>query len=176
MKTSGLTEKLIILCLLFFSVGLAASNPADKNLVKTASLCKISDFIEWPERHETFHVAFLSKEEDLHALGDILATQKIKGHSIEVNYIHDMNDIKNNTAILYIASDCNTEIQKIVQTLSGRPVLLVGETTGYAGKGVHINFFITKGGTLHFELNPKSFQQSGLTVNNMLLEYAKIVK
>ncbi len=169
-----LTYFLTALVLLVF-IGMKTSGSIDKNLVKTASICKIADFIDWPSSPEVFYIVFLSKEEDLSPLGTILLGQTIKGKPVTAQYTSTIKDIEK-ADILYISNDFNTNIKDVVSAFAEKPVLLVGETKDYGNKGVHINFFVTKGGTLHFELNPEAFHQSGLRVNNMLIEYAKIVK
>jgi hypothetical protein len=58
--------------------------------------------------------------------------------------------------------------------LKGIDVITVGDTVGYANKGVMINFFL-ENNKVRFEINIDMFKQKNMQVSSKLLSLAKIV-
>ena len=56
------------------------------------------------------------------------------------------------------------------------PVLLVGETPGFAVRGAAVNFYLNVDGTIGFEVNVDTTADRKLRVDARLLQLARIVR
>ena len=55
-----------------------------------------------------------------------------------------------------------------------KPILTIGDTEGFAEKGIHINFYLREEST-RFSINEKVVRDSPLKMDFRLLQYARIV-
>ena len=66
------------------------------------------------------------------------------------------------------------ERRRLIRRLHGKPVLIVGEDTGFAEQEGMINFFIVKN-KIHFEINKNKTERAGLKISSRLLKLSRIV-
>ena len=64
--------------------------------------------------------------------------------------------------------------RRCLKVLRGKPVLLVGESPGFAASGGMINFVAAEQ-AVHFEINNETCHQAGLKLNAKLLSLGKRV-
>ena len=76
--------------------------------------------------------------------------------------------------ILFIGNSETGRLDQILETAKGSIILTVGDTTGFARRGVMINFYL-ENNKLRFEINPQAASRAGLWISSNLLKIAKIV-
>lgn len=164
----------VILCFLFFN--LEAPAQIGEARLKSIWLEKFSKFIEWPtdDSLEYFTIAILGKGDINEYLVDIYQNRKIKDKPVRIRQIEDIDSLED-CNILFVNEDKEKELDKVIDKVREKPILTIGDTQGFAKKGVIINFYLEQN-KVRFELNISAAKSSGLDVDFRLLEAAKIVK
>ena len=156
------------------------SQYVDERLLKAAFLERFTRFIEWPDRIEyapkSHHFVMVVYGENPFGkiLDDVYSRQKIKERKVDIYCTDKFQDIPENAHLIFISGSKKDELDNIIPELHKKPVLLIGDTKGYAEKGVYINFFI-EDNKLRFEINEKAVQSSDLRVSYLLMNSAKII-
>lgn len=146
-------------------------------MVKAGFIERFARFTEWPEqeRIDTFRITVLGKNPFEGALEKMFATHKVKNKPVSVDFASSFLDIKD-CHILFISKSENKQVKSIIEKFKSKPVLTIGETSGYTNKGVIINFFETPEGTVHFEISKTNVKNSKVNLDIKLLGYAKLVE
>ena len=98
----------------------------------------------------------------------IAKKRKIAGRPIQLLRVESLEKIPH-CHILYVAGHADELRQKaIVQATAGQPLLLVGESHGFAERGAAINFYVS-GNSVRFQINAETVHQRGLQLNAKLL-------
>jgi hypothetical protein len=99
--------------------------------------------------------------------------RKIKDKIVEIRYISRPEEI-GNCHILFISKSIDKELEEILAVTRGKPILTIGETKGFAEKGVLFNLYIRRD-EIRFEINALAMRESRLIPSSQLLSVAKIV-
>ena len=168
----------INIILLFLLVSPLFCMAQNKNIVLKASFIrKFAEFTNWPKEidtTDTFVICVIGKTSLTKVFKKVYKNFNIKGKNVEIINVTSIDQIKS-PQILYISESKKHQLPEILSKIKGKPILTISSSTGFAKKGVHINFYITKNGTLHFEINHQKTKESNLRINLMLLEIAKII-
>jgi hypothetical protein len=144
--------------------------------VKAVVLYNLAKFIEWPDKSldksPTLPVYILG-DNPFGAHLDAIKGKLIKGKSVVIKQIDSPNALKN-VGILFISSSEKEQLQDILQGISHRPILTVGDTRSFAQKGVMVNFYI-ENNKIRFEINLEAAKLAGLKISSNLLRMGKIV-
>jgi hypothetical protein len=97
-----------------------------------------------------------------------------RGKVININRI---NTLKNLTDchILFISSSEKWHITEILRSIKGMDILTIGDTDGFAQKGVIINFY-TEEQRVRFEINLDAAKRANLTISSRLLSLSRVVR
>lgn len=174
-QASGTAFALVLLCA--YPALLASAQSATENQVKAAYLFNFAKFVEWPA--ETFDKA--DSPMNFCSLGrsgvvdemDSVRGKSVHGHMITVKHLHGPEDIKG-CHLVFMASSAVKNQQRLLQAARGLPMLLVGETSGFALAGGTINF-IQENERLLFEISIKAAESAHLKISSRLLAVARIV-
>lgn len=143
--------------------------------VKAAFIYNFAKFVEWPEGSpdNVLQVCILGEDPFGKAI-DSIESKSIGKRKVALNRI---NSVKNSGSchILFIASSEKRQLRSITQTLSSAKILTIGDSEGFAKKGLVINLFMDKG-RVRFEINLDAARRSGLRISPRLLELARIVR
>jgi hypothetical protein len=140
--------------------------------IKTAFLYNLAKFIEWPADDGTLNLCILG--EDLFGKNiDSIEGKTVAGRKLSVRRIKSAHDIKQ-CRMLFIASPENERLADILKALQGLNILTIGDTDGYAERGVIINFY-TDQNKIRFEINRDAAERSGLKISSKLFDLARIV-
>lgn len=143
--------------------------------VKAAFIYNFAKFVEWPEGapDNVLQVCILGEDPFGKAL-DSLESKSIGKRKVALNRL---SSVKNSGSchILFIASSEKRQLRSITQTLRSAKVLTIGDSEGFAKKGLIINLFMDKG-KVRFEINLDAARRSGLSISPRLLELARIVR
>lgn len=147
--------------------------------LKALFLYNFAGYVEWPSgtfaSDETpFTIGVLGTASIDETLNQIAASKKVAGRKIEIDHFVSMKDLKP-CQILFIAHSVPPAMQKAaIEAMKNHPVLIVGESEGFASDGGSINFFV-QANKMRFEINVATIKQQQLKVSSKLLAMAKIV-
>ena len=144
--------------------------------VKAVFIYNLAKFIEWPDKSldnsSTLTVYILGDDPfgtDLDAIRDKL----IKGKRVVIKQIDSPDDLKN-ANILFISSSEKERLRDILKSISGLPILTVGDTKSFAQRGVMVNFYL-ENSKIRFEINLEAANLAGLKISSNLLRMGTII-
>lgn len=170
---------IVQLCIFLFSFNINVDGQAvDEYTLKAIWLGKFSHFIDWPNESEinqdTLCIGIYETDPFKGIMEDIYHNRTIEGKPVKIKHLKSEENLKG-IDILFIPKNKSKDISKILPHANENSVLLVGDSKGYAEKGVHINFYISDK-RIKFEINESSIKKSGFFVSYRLLNIAKIVE
>lgn len=146
--------------------------------LKAVYLERITRFLKWPDHSEewaddAFVIGVLGENPFGERLKEILSERTIKNRQTKVRSFSGLTEISQ-CHLLYISPTASAELSAVLEVTRKRPILTVGDTTGFAEKGVLVNLFVEKD-KLRFEINERGFHDAGILIDSLLLKVAKIV-
>ncbi|MEW6715710.1 MAG: YfiR family protein [Nitrospirota bacterium] len=165
---------LIFLCGILLSAhyaGAQETGPTESQ-IKAAFLYNFVKFIDWPDNANTLTLCILGEDrfgKDI----DSIEGKAAAGKALSVRRIKSVQDIKQ-CRMLFIASSENERLSGILTAAQGLNIITVGDTAGYAERGVIINFYMEQN-KVRFEINKDAAARSGLKISSKLFSLARIV-
>jgi YfiR/HmsC-like len=147
--------------------------------VKVEFIERFTRFITWPA--ESFRGAdgpFM-----LCVLGDTAITppferlareRRLKDRRVELRRLRATDDVSA-CHLLFLAGGERTHLKQVLARASGKPILTVADSEGFAHEGVIINLFLDEEGHVRFEICSPELKKSGLKVSAQLLRLARVV-
>jgi hypothetical protein len=148
--------------------------------LKAAMIQKIIAFIRWPKRAglEGLSAPFVMRvlgHPDLAArLRFLYATQTLAGHRVEIVETQGLEQLNQGHALL-IGSSFQGQLDQILERVEGAPVLTLGDTPGFAARGVAVNLFVDAQRRVGFEVNRASLTRAELSPSYQLLQFARLI-
>ena len=174
--------------LLLMSIAMAAAPApaADDDplqALKAAFIYKFTSFIDWPaaQAGTPFVICIMADPAMQAALAELTEPARRVGERvIRVRGLGSIDGI-DGCQILFIGAAAAGRLGAIARRSAGKPVLLVGDTPGFAGKGVAIELFgqsdiFRKKVRLRFRIDPKALKGRGLIVSAQLYDVAEVVR
>ncbi len=151
----------------------------DEYRIKAAFLYNFAKFVEWPagafkDNRSPLMICIVGKDPFGAALSEI-RDKTVGGRTIAVRHVRDTGEIENCHILFISESEKEIVAQHIARGVRNRAILSVGDTRGYAQKGVVINMIIVNS-KVGFEINTDAAQRAGLIIHSQLLKLAKIIK
>jgi hypothetical protein len=145
--------------------------------VKAAYIYNFAKFVEWPrgkppEPGGTISVCLVGNDPFGPALAAIEG-KTAEGKKIRIRREQFARNVKG-CEVLFISSSEEERLDRVLEAVKGLPVLTIGDTKGFAQRGVMINFYM-ESRQVRFEINPKAAERGGLKISSNLLKIAKIV-
>ena len=145
--------------------------------VKAAYIYNFTKYVEWPPGafqggSKTIHVCVIGDD----PFGPSLTALNGKGvgeRSVRIRRNKSLHDLQG-CEILFISGSEEENLAHIVKAINGALVLTIGDSKGFAGKGVMINFYM-ENNKVRFEINPKKAMRAGFRISSKLLRIARIV-
>jgi hypothetical protein len=149
-----------------------------ENRVKAAYLYNFAKFVEWPAEKfaspaAPFQLCVLDDAVFQAELTRIVQGKTIAGRAVKVVPVESANEAGDCHAV-FVNSSRYGQVQHIVEALSRRGVLTVGETKNFCQKGGIVNF-VLQDDRVQFEVNHKAANAAGLRISSRLLSVAKLV-
>ncbi|UCH94656.1 MAG: YfiR family protein [Candidatus Aminicenantes bacterium] len=149
--------------------------------VKATLIQTIAMFIEWPKNLD---VDDTSKPFTIGIIGNTPLTkeilkfyvndsQLIKDKEVKIREVSDKDNIPP-CNLLFISRSARIRLPRIIAEIENSPILTIGDTEGFADRGIHINFII-RHQKVRFEVNQKAVEKSGLVASHHLLKAAERV-
>ena len=142
--------------------------------VKAAFLVNFATFTEWPAGGgSTLNLCVYGPDpfgEDL----DKFRSRNIGGRSLVTTRVVSVDKLVN-CQVVFITRPVIDNLQRVLDTLSGKPVLTVADSPGAMHQGVILNMG-TKQNKVTFEANLAAARSNGLNLSSKLLSLASEVK
>ncbi len=157
----------------------AAPVQVSEHAAKAAMLLKFLSYVKWPESaFETptsvLRIAVVGVDPFGRVLDETFKDKKIGAHPVEIVRFKSVSEIED-CHLLFAPDSESSRVERIVEKIRGKPVLLVGESKGFAAAGGCINFQVVDK-KISFEINPDAAKRAELELSSQLLKLAKIVK
>lgn len=167
---------LVILCIIHHSIQAQISETE----VKAAYIERFTRFIEWPTNtldsttKASFVITVLGDNPFGSTLDNLFKELKVKNLPVTLKYTHNYNEVEGSD-IVFICNSERKNLQKILQFIGSKPILIISDGKGFAQEGTYINMFVD-GNKIRYEINLKALKKSGLEVSSLLLSSALIIK
>lgn len=147
--------------------------------VKAALLYNFTRFVEWPavsgsgSAKGPIVIGIIGADPFGPVLEQILEGKTVRGRMLEAKRFSTANDLQL-CDVLFVSVSGNTELQLVLGTLEGAPVLTVGETPEFTRLGGMIAF-VMESKRVRFEINRRAAEHSRIKIRSQLLQLARKV-
>ncbi len=145
--------------------------------IKAGFMYNIAKFVEWPEgsadTRKPLVLCVLGTDPFGKALDD-LNGRPVGGRRLEVRRASSLKDLKD-CHMLFISGSEKERLPRILEALRDSAILTIGDTTGYAGRGVMVNFYLDQK-KLRIEINIDKAKRARLLISSQLLRLTRIVQ
>ena len=148
--------------------------------LEAAMLQKIASFVRWPEScglqkpSGQFVVTVLGGSPLVPRLGFLYAKPGKGMPSVQVRVVSQRSEI-GKTHILFVTRAFSEELHQVLDLVGDDPVLVMGDTPGFAARGVAVNLY-RDGDRVRFEINRRALESRGLKASYQLLSLARLVE
>lgn len=182
MGTRAMLSIVLVWSAFVATVGAAEHDDLTEEL-KVAYIYNFTRFIDWPEipPGQPFVIGVIGDSRIEQPLRILEAEKRqAQGRPIEIRSFASVDAI-GVCELLFVGRAVDEHLDAIVQRMAGSPTLLVGDTPGYAGRGVAIEFFLKpdvfrKKERLRFRIDPGALEGRGLKVSAQLMDVAEVVE
>lgn len=154
----------------------AQSAPLPEYQAKARYIGVLAEFVTWPGGPEAEHslvLGVIGRSPFEANLEEEFARRHVKGRQVRVEYFRNVNGIRN-CQILFICESESDRIAEILAALRGSPVLTVGDSQGFAQRGVMVNILLEQR-RVNLDINLTTLRQTGLEISSHVLKLAKNV-
>jgi hypothetical protein len=146
--------------------------------VKATFLYNFTKFIEWPmdplvSSDTPFEIGVVGNNPFGPYLAESMDGQRVHDRPVRLVEFRGPEDVRP-CAVLFVPDAMSDRLADITARLKGVPVLVVGESPGFADRGGSANFFLVDN-KVRFEINPSVAGELGLRISSKLLAIARIV-
>ncbi|MDZ7616271.1 MAG: YfiR family protein [Patescibacteria group bacterium] len=153
---------------------LVPANLPDEYTVKAVFLYSFGRYTEWPATAfsaagEPFVIGVLGEDPFAGALDEIALKKTLQQRPMQVRRFSTLQEFRPPCHILFVSRSVSVEDRAaVVEMLAGRPVLVIGESPGFAGQGATANF-VYAGNRIRFEINMENARRARLRMDAKLL-------
>jgi hypothetical protein len=149
-------------------------NPQQEYYVKARIIRFLLDYVEWPtgDAGRPIVVGVLEPSPFEGFLEQALSKVAIKGRPVQLRSLRGLSQIAN-CDVVFIPEASEENLDSILGFLRGKSVLTIGDTPGYARRGVTVNL-AHFGGRTQLEINLARMRNSGLTISPHVLKSATL--
>lgn len=146
--------------------------------VKAAVIYNMIKFTDWPADHKgstasTLSVCRIDDDASISLLESI-AGKSVRNKNIAVRHVSSLTQLKD-CDVLFIEGSQQAQLSRIVDLSAPSKILTIGDTEGFAEKGVMINLY-KKDSRIRFEVNLKALEQAGLKISANVLKLGDVIR
>jgi hypothetical protein len=148
--------------------------------VKAAYLFKFTKFVEWPSAafanaQAPFVIGVVGRDSFGGGLDRMIEGNTTGDRRLEVRHLSagDTAGLRG-CQMIFVSVSEERRLGAILSALQGRPVLVVGESEGFASAGGMLGFALRES-RMGIEVNSAAARQARLKISSQLLNIAKIV-
>lgn len=135
--------------------------------------------LKWPDKAfadgaAPFVIAVFAKNPFGEELEAACKGRQAQGRPVEIRRTGKLEDLAG-CNIVFVPRGTSDLLPEILKTLQRRPVLVVGESEGFAAAGGAINFVLRKN-KVEFEVNQKALERAGIEARAAFLRMGTIVE
>jgi hypothetical protein len=173
---SGLRKLIFILLLCAVTGTSAKAAPPTEYEVKAAFIHNIAQYVEWPETARGGSALTLCVLGQNPFDGALVALRgkAVVGKVWQVEPATRQSDLRK-CHLLFIAASESANLDAILGGIKGAAVLTLGDSNGYAARGVMVNFYLEQN-RVRFEINQAAALGGGFKISSQLLKLARIVE
>jgi hypothetical protein len=165
--------------LLLATPGSARSMKLNAQVVKAGMIGKIAEFVRWPpaagldDPDRPFEFVILGRSPLEPHLISYYRQVRIAGHRVFLRRAQDLADV-GQPHLLFVAGSLDDELETVISKLKTAPVLTVGDTEGFADRGVAVNLYLADD-QVRIEISRRALQRHKLEASYHLLDLARLV-
>lgn len=149
---------------------------------KAVFIYNFIEYVTWPTAKSTgpIVIGIIGDSDILPFLGKLTSKRKVEGRQVVIRQHPAVNDSLmggpfSSYHILFITSELTEELEHICENMTGKNVLLIGDSSGFGQRGVAINF-VEENGRLKFEINLKALDRAGLKMHAQLYKLGILIE
>jgi len=148
-------------------------------VLKAGIIYNFTKFIKWPKEvakgieSDGLNLCVIGQDPFGKILDQLGQKVRSKNKKIFIKRFQSSQDASS-CHILFISLSEKVRLEQILDQVNRLPILLIGDTPGYAYRGVGINFYIEENKN-RFEINLEAVEKKGIRISSELLNLAKIV-
>jgi hypothetical protein len=148
---------------------------AQQGLFESLYILKMTAMVRYPaERSSGDYIIGVVGSPDIAAqLDRSLTGKKVGEQTIKVRLFDEISGL-NSCHIIFLPDQYSKKLQRVLDAVRGKPVLIITKGVGMAKEGSHISILAT--GEKKFEINKKAAEAVGLRLQDDLLRLATIVE
>jgi hypothetical protein len=163
-----------LLCGALLSLMLAQAHAGSAEYeLKAAFIYQIAKFVDWPPSNAPLRLCVIGGNPFGAAL-ETIRGKPVNERKMEVRLLESGADLRE-CSMLFVAAPAERHLERIAAISRGAGMLTMGDTEGFAQRGVMVNFFPEQG-KLRFEINLEEARQGGVKISSKLLALARIVE
>jgi hypothetical protein len=161
---------------------LARGSPARADgveyLVKAELLDRVVRFVVWPpsafpSREAPFIWCLVGPDPFGPSLDAMLQERRYFGRRAEIRRLSGPSGVTG-CHLVFVASSQRAALGDILALVRGQPVLIAGDSPGFAEAGVLVNLYV-EGGHVGYEIDVDAARRYGLELSGKLLHLARLV-
>jgi hypothetical protein len=147
--------------------------------VKAAFIYNFTKFTDWPTNAFTsadapLVIGIVGEDPFGKTMDDVVRGEVVRDRPLVVKRLRPGEDFRS-CHVLFISRSEKDHLRELLGQLKGRPVLAVGDTSGFAEQGGTVNFVLVQK-TVKMEINQAAAAAAGLQISAKLLKLARLVK
>ena len=156
-----------------FNIGIETM---EEYLIKAGLINRICKYTHWPQSTnpgKPFIISILGKtihEKEI----KVLEQYTINKRKVVVRNINRVSQVEG-SHVLFITSSESYHLDAIMEYIGNKAILTVGDTNGFAQRGVIINFYIHMN-KVKFEINYEASKKASLQMHSQLFAIGRVVK
>ncbi|MDN5212855.1 YfiR family protein [Fulvivirgaceae bacterium BMA12] len=140
----------------------------DINSAYSLFLYNFAKYSQWPDNSSgDFKITVFGNSKVYQELQKISTSKKINGRNIVVSKAMSVGDI-GESDLLFISLGKSGEISSIMETTTGKPIMVVAEKKGLYEKGACISFYVGDDSKLRFQINDQELSNRNLKMAQSL--------
>ncbi len=172
------SRRALLALLLLTSQGYAADVPRPTDYeVKAALAFNFLKFVEWPPEapvHSSpvIELCVFDAPSFARAFASI-AGKTVGGKRLEIRQVEDLRQAAE-CHVAFLGRSKRSALPELSAALTARGVLTIGDSEGFAERGLLINFYL-EDDRVRFEVNLAAARSAGLKLSSRLLKLARLV-
>ncbi len=174
---------LLVLCMPgFLHTGTSNAEQMDKTTLKALYTYQFGKFTQWPDNRlnintKQFQYCILGQNQFSQQMMRMFIGKTVQGLPMNIKIFDSglvPKTVLSNCHVLFISKSERHRLTTIFASLKQVPVLTISDIDGFSNQGGMITL-TEKQGKIHFQINPKAIQLTGVSMSSKIMELAEIV-